>query len=100
MSRAACRSCDYLPVRHFHVVFTLPSEIRALGKTYPRQIFGALFSAASDTLADLGESRLHARPGVTMVLHTWTRASMITSKAATNDHLKTGHHEVTETGSV
>jgi hypothetical protein len=26
--------------------------------------------------------------------------SMITSKAATNDHLKTGHHEVTETGSV
>jgi len=27
-------------------------------------------------------------------------ASMITSKAATNDHLKTGHHEMTETGSV
>jgi hypothetical protein len=27
-------------------------------------------------------------------------ASMITSKAATNDHLKTGHHEVTETGCV
>jgi hypothetical protein len=26
--------------------------------------------------------------------------SMITSKAATNDHLKTGHHEVTETGCV
>jgi len=25
---------------------------------------------------------------------------MITSKAATNDHLKTGHHEMTETGSV
>jgi len=25
---------------------------------------------------------------------------MITSKAATNDHLKTGHHEVTETGFV
>ena len=69
----AARTERLLPVRHFHVVFTLPSEIRALGKTYPRQIFGALFSAASDTLADLGESRLHARPGVTMVLHTWTR---------------------------
>jgi hypothetical protein len=26
--------------------------------------------------------------------------SMITSKAATNDHPKTGHHEVTEAGSV
>jgi hypothetical protein len=29
-----------------------------------------------------------------------TESSMITSKAATNDHVKTGHHEVTETGSV
>jgi hypothetical protein len=28
------------------------------------------------------------------------RPSMITSKPATNDHPKTGHHEVTETGSV
>jgi hypothetical protein len=29
-----------------------------------------------------------------------SRPSMIASKAATNDHLKTGHHEVTETGFV
>jgi hypothetical protein len=29
-----------------------------------------------------------------------TESSMITSKAATNDRPKTGHHEVTETGSV
>jgi hypothetical protein len=28
------------------------------------------------------------------------KSSMITSKPATNDHPKTGHHEVTETGSV
>jgi predicted RNA-binding Zn-ribbon protein involved in translation (DUF1610 family) len=69
----AARTEQLLPVRHFHVVFTLPSEIRGLGKAYPSQIFGALFSAASETLADLGESRLHARLGVTMVLHTWTR---------------------------
>jgi hypothetical protein len=69
----AARTERLLPVRHFHVVFTLPSELRPLGQRYPREIFGALFSAASETLLELGESRLHARLGVTMVLHTWTR---------------------------
>lgn len=62
-----------LSVRHFHVVFTLPSELRALGKYAPREIFGALFAAASETLLELGQTRLGARLGVTMVLHTWTR---------------------------
>jgi hypothetical protein len=69
----AARTERLLPVGHFHVVFTLPSELRALGIRYPRELFGALFSAASETLLELGESRLKARLGVTMVLHTWTR---------------------------
>lgn len=69
----AARTERLLPARHFHVVFTLPSELRALGKCYPRELFGALFSAASETLLELGQSRLHARLGITMVLHTWTR---------------------------
>ena len=67
------RSERLLPVRHFHVVFTLPSQLRALAKYRPRELFGALFSAASATLLELGRSRLKARLGVTMVLHTWTR---------------------------
>jgi len=69
----AARTERLLPVRHFHVVFTLPSELRGLGHCYPRELFGALFSAASETLLELGDSRLGARLGVTMVLHTWTR---------------------------
>lgn len=69
----AARTERLLPVGHFHVVFTLPSELRVLGRCYPREIFGALFSAASETLLELGETRLAARLGVTMVLHTWTR---------------------------
>ncbi len=69
----AARSERLLPVRHFHVVFTLPSQLRALAKYRPRELFGALFSAASATLLELGASRLKARLGVTMVLHTWTR---------------------------
>lgn len=69
----AARTERLLSVRHFHVVFTLPSELRALAQHAPREVFGALFASASETLLELGESRLRARLGVTMVLHTWTR---------------------------
>jgi hypothetical protein len=55
------------------VVFTLPSELRGLARSYPRSILRALFHAASETLVDLGHSRLGADLGITMVLHTWTR---------------------------
>jgi hypothetical protein len=67
------RSERLLPVRHFHVVFTLPSQLRGLVKYRPRELFDALFAAASATLLELGDTRLGARLGVTMVLHTWTR---------------------------
>jgi Putative transposase/Transposase zinc-binding domain len=69
----AARAERLLPVRHFHVVFTLPAELRALAKALPRAVLDALFASASKTLLDLGASRLGATPGVTMVLHTWTR---------------------------
>jgi hypothetical protein len=62
-----------LTVGHFHVVFTLPSELRALTKALPRPMFEALFRAASETLLELGQSRLGGLLSVTMVLHTWTR---------------------------
>jgi len=62
-----------LDVGHFHVVFTLPSELRFLAKLAPVEVFDALFLAASGTLRELGESRLRARIGATLVLHTWTR---------------------------
>jgi rubrerythrin len=69
----AARSERLLPVRHFHVVFTVPSELRALARFVPRLVFDALFRAAAETLLVLGRSRLDAKLGVTMVLHTWTR---------------------------
>jgi hypothetical protein len=62
-----------LPMPHFHLVFTLPSELRALARARPRAIFHALFAAASETLHDLAITHLQATLGITMVLHTWTR---------------------------
>ena len=62
-----------LDVGHFHVVFTLPSELRALAKCAPREVFNALFRATSETLLELGKTRLRATLGATLVLHTWKR---------------------------
>lgn len=69
----AARRERLLGVGHFHVVFTLPSQLRPLAKCYPRPIFDALFRATSQTLLELGRSRLNATLGITMVLHTWKR---------------------------
>ena len=54
------RTKRLLPVAHAHVVFTLPSGLRRLVKYRPRQLLGALFTAAANTLSDLGRSRLDA----------------------------------------
>lgn len=62
-----------LDVQHFHVVFTLPAELRPLAAFAPRVVYDALFHAAADTLLEFGESRLEAKIGATLVLHTWTR---------------------------
>jgi hypothetical protein len=67
------RSERMLAVGHFHVVFTLPSELRALAKFAPGRLYSALFAAAWGTLRELAMTKLRATLGVTMVLHTWTR---------------------------
>jgi hypothetical protein len=67
------RRARMLDVRHFHVVFTLPAELRPLARFAPHVVYGALFSSASRTLLELGKRRLGATLGATLVLHTWTR---------------------------
>lgn len=64
-----------LDTGYFHVVFTLPSELRALGRSCPTAIYNLLFEAASDTLLTLGRDprRMGGLLGVTAVLHTWKR---------------------------
>lgn len=64
-----------LPVHHFHVVFTLPAQLRSIARQNRSLIFNLLFEAASRTLLELGDDprRLGGRLGLTAVLHTWTR---------------------------
>jgi hypothetical protein len=69
------RMARVLPTHYFHVVFTLPAELRPIAAYNRRKVFDFLFAAASTTLLELGEDpkRLGAELGVTMVLHTWAR---------------------------
>jgi hypothetical protein len=64
-----------LPVPYFHVVFTLPAELRPLARRNQRTVYKLLFEAATKTLLTLGHDpqRLGAQLGITAVLHTWTR---------------------------
>jgi len=64
-----------LPTHHFHAVFTLPAELRALASLHPELVYDLLFACASTTLLELGRDskRLDGQLGITAVLHTWTR---------------------------
>jgi hypothetical protein len=69
----ASRAASMLPVPHFHVVFTLPSELRGLATYHPRAIYDLLLRTSGEVLITLGMDKLNAQFGVTAVLHTWTR---------------------------
>jgi hypothetical protein len=63
------RSARLLPVPYFHVVFTLPAELRVVAKLNRRVVFDAMFAAAGATLvqtrrrseAPRGPARRHRR---------------------------------------
>ncbi len=64
-----------LPTHYFHVVFTMPAQLRGLARANPRVVYALLFQCAAATLLELGEDRqrLGGELGVTAVLHTWTQ---------------------------
>lgn len=64
-----------LPVTYFHVVFTLPAELRRVVRSNQTLLIPALFRAAADSLAKLCRDARYvgAEVGALAVLHTWTR---------------------------
>lgn len=64
-----------LPTRYFHLVVTLPEEIRPLALRNKAVAFNLLFHAASHALLQLCAEygRLKAQVGFTAVLHTWNQ---------------------------
>jgi hypothetical protein len=66
-------SCTLLPVRYFHIVFTLPSELNRLCLVNQKTLYDLLFHAASQTIITLAGDKKHlgALTGLVAVLHTW-----------------------------
>lgn len=64
-----------LPVPYHLATFTVPDSLRRTIRSHPRELLALLFRTASSTLLDLCANPrwLGATPGVTAVLHTWTR---------------------------
>jgi len=64
---------ELLPVNYFHVVFTLPSELKALAYLNRKVIYNLLFESSSRCILKLSkdEKRLGGMPSITSVLHTW-----------------------------
>src|SRR6266699_978883 len=64
-----------LPVSHFLVTFTLPTELRALARRNQKTIYNLLFRASAAALLQLAQDPrfVGARLGMVGVLHTWTR---------------------------
>ena len=66
------RRSELLPTSYFHLVFTLPQELRSLVMGNRKALFGLLFEASTHTIKNLGkdEKYLGGTPGVITVLHT------------------------------
>lgn len=69
------RLARLLPTHYFHVVFTVPEELKPIAHHHRERFFKLLFEAASGTLLQLAADpkRLGGQLGITAVLHTWTR---------------------------
>ncbi|MEZ4989823.1 MAG: transposase zinc-binding domain-containing protein [Saprospiraceae bacterium] len=67
------RRQELLPVRYFHLVFTLPAELQDLARYNERLAYDQLFKLAWESLSVLtGDKRyLGAQTGMIAVLHTW-----------------------------
>lgn len=67
------RTQELLPVKYYHVVFTLPHELNSLVMGNRRVLYKLLFDASAQTLLGFAKDKkyLAAQPGIISVLHTW-----------------------------
>lgn len=68
-----------LPVKYFHVVFTLPHELNGLCIRYPQLLYNLLFEAAWKTIEGFSQNKdqLGADSGMISILHTWGQQLML-----------------------
>ncbi len=67
------RMQELLPVKYYHVVFTLPHELNTLVMGHRKTLYKLIFDASAQTLLCFAKDPkyLGALPGIISVLHTW-----------------------------
>ncbi len=72
--KARLLACD-----HYHVIFTLPDELRGLWLTNVRPMTNLLFATVWETLGELlsDPKYLGAQPGLIAALHTWSQTLVL-----------------------
>ena len=67
------REQDLIPVKYFHVIFTLPSEVNQIAKAHPGPLYNVLFKAAWYTIKTLSTDSkwIGGEGGMIALLHTW-----------------------------
>lgn len=60
-----------LPIKHYHIVFTLPHQLNAVCLHNHRMYYDLLFAAVWNTLRSFGYSHYGVESGAVAVLHTW-----------------------------
>lgn len=60
-----------LPVKHYHIVFTVPHHLNSICLHNGRMYYDLLFAAVWNTLRSFGYSHFGAETGAVAVLHTW-----------------------------
>lgn len=70
------REAELLPGRYFHLVFTLPQELRDPVRSNQKKLYAILIRSAVDALTKVGldPKFVGGKLGILAVLHTWTRA--------------------------
>ena len=60
-----------LPVKHYHIIFTVPHQLNGVCLHNQRMYYDLLFAAVWNTLRAFGYSHYGVESGVVAVLHTW-----------------------------
>ena len=67
------RLSELLPVKYFHLVFTIPALLNPVAFKYPKRVYTILFKSAWKSLSQFADNPKHlgAKAGMISVLHTW-----------------------------
>jgi hypothetical protein len=60
-----------LPVKHYHIVFTIPETLNSICMLGSRWFYNLMFTTVWDTLKQFGYTHFGAESGAICTLHTW-----------------------------